>query len=283
MELVNTTFAVQSSLVLEHADLILEKARFAAPATIDSRSICRVRSLSGTDVTNLTLAAVSLGTCLLSDVYNLDKLRFEAGSFPWTPHRFRISRRWPWVLKRAKRRIVAEEAAVRTDSASGADWAPLLQDLTASVGPIDAKDAARVYRQLRKAREDAKDEPNAADFYFGEMEMRRRATPRRSAEGLVLRLYWLTSGYGLRGWRAVGCLAVLMLACATLMNRYGFADPHTWSASLVHVADAATKLIGGSTSDRLTGWGVAIQILVRLSGPVLLGLAILSVRGRTKR
>ena len=32
---------------------------------------------------------------------------------------------------------------------------------------------AGLYRALRKGREDAKDEPGAADFYYGEMEMRR--------------------------------------------------------------------------------------------------------------
>ena len=32
---------------------------------------------------------------------------------------------------------------------------------------------AVLYRALRKSREDAKDEPGAADFYYGEMEMRR--------------------------------------------------------------------------------------------------------------
>ena len=36
---------------------------------------------------------------------------------------------------------------------------------------------AGLYRELRKGREDAKDEPGAADFYYGEMEMRRRARP----------------------------------------------------------------------------------------------------------
>jgi hypothetical protein len=34
---------------------------------------------------------------------------------------------------------------------------------------------AVLYRQLRKAQEDAKNEPGAADFYYGEMEMRRLA------------------------------------------------------------------------------------------------------------
>jgi hypothetical protein len=34
---------------------------------------------------------------------------------------------------------------------------------------------AGLYRALRKARGGAKDKPGAADFYYGEMEMRRHA------------------------------------------------------------------------------------------------------------
>jgi predicted hotdog family 3-hydroxylacyl-ACP dehydratase len=41
--------------------------------------------------------------------------------------------------------------------------------------------AAAAYRALRKSREDNKDEPGAAEFYYGEMEMRRHANARRSA------------------------------------------------------------------------------------------------------
>jgi hypothetical protein len=55
---------------------------------------------------------------------------------------------------------------------------------------------AGIYRQLRKSREDSKDEPGANDFYYGEMEMRRRSGP--LAERSILRLYWLVSRYGLR-------------------------------------------------------------------------------------
>jgi hypothetical protein len=35
-----------------------------------------------------------------------------------------------------------------------------------------------LYRALRKGREDTKDEPEAADFYYGEVEMRRLARRR---------------------------------------------------------------------------------------------------------
>jgi hypothetical protein len=34
---------------------------------------------------------------------------------------------------------------------------------------------------------------------------------------------------------------------------------------------------------RLTGWGKLFRIVLRLAGPVLLGLALLSIRNRVKR
>jgi hypothetical protein len=55
-----------------------------------------------------------------------------------------------------------------------------------SVTPRERQDAAQeianLYRALRKGREDSKDEPGAADLYYGEMEMRRKATAPYSVE-----------------------------------------------------------------------------------------------------
>lgn len=62
-----------------------------------------------------------------------------------------------------------------------------------------------IYRALRRRPEDSKDEPGAADFYSGGMEMRRAARPER----IILWLYRLVSGYGLRASRALGALLIL--------------------------------------------------------------------------
>ena len=56
-------------------------------------------------------------------------------------------------------------------------------------------DIALLYRALRKGREDSKDEPGAADFYYSEMEMRRHDRSAPWPERLVLWLYWLVAGY----------------------------------------------------------------------------------------
>lgn len=59
---------------------------------------------------------------------------------------------------------------------------------------------------------DSKNEPGAADFYYGEMQMRRRDTATPAAERMILALYWLVSCYGMRAARALAVLAVLVLA-----------------------------------------------------------------------
>ncbi|HEX8206418.1 MAG TPA: pentapeptide repeat-containing protein, partial [Solirubrobacteraceae bacterium] len=64
-----------------------------------------------------------------------------------------------------------------------------------------AGQVALLYRQLRKAQEDSKNEPGAADFYYGEMEMR-KFSDRRPVR-LLIGLYWLVSGYALRPLRSL--------------------------------------------------------------------------------
>lgn len=60
---------------------------------------------------------------------------------------------------------------------------------------------AASYRQLRKAFEDGKNEPGAADFYYGECEMRRHDhTGSAKGERRLLWAYWLLSGYASRAF-----------------------------------------------------------------------------------
>jgi hypothetical protein len=182
--------------------------------------------------------------------------------------------------------VVAEEVVIRArqeDNRAWRDWEGLFNPQRPPLEGPAAGEAARVYRELRKGREDAKDQPGAADFYYGEMEMRRRSARRLSVEKFILWLYWLVSGYGLRGSRAIASLFALIAVTSVLMHRFGYVKAHTWTESLLQMADSATKLLGVNAATGLTGWGVVLQITVRLLGPTLLALAILAVRERTKR
>jgi hypothetical protein len=155
---------------------------------------------------------------------------------------------------------------------------------------------AGLYRALRKGREDGKDEPGAADFYYGEMEMRRRARPggnpgsqsgaaaRGRVERGILTAYWLVSGYGLRAWRAVAWLAAASALLAVAFHLVGFASPPrpvSYWTSLLYAFRANLSLTDDQVT--LTAWGQLLQAVLRLTGPVLLGLALLALRGRVKR
>jgi hypothetical protein len=174
---------------------------------------------------------------------------------------------------------------------------------------------AGIYRRLRKGREDAKNEPGAGDFYYGECEMRRHAPTTPWAERLVLRLYWLTCGYALRASRALCLLLVVLAAATALLATVGFPPPAPPPATVMitgsppiqqlHIQPPAPATVTASRSlparlgsaalialegavfrtpdQQLTYRGRLVQTAVRLVGPLLLGLALLSIRGRVKR
>ena len=165
-------------------------------------------------------------------------------------------------------------------------------------GILDPEQIGGLYRALRKGREDAKNEPGAADFYYGEMEMRRHArllstanldgqsgvSSRGRVERAILTAYWLVSGYGLRAWRAVAWLAAVTAILALAFYLWGFTvppHPDSYWTSLLYSFRATLSLT--DTAIKLTAWGQLLQGILRLTGPVLLGLAVLALRGRVKR
>ncbi len=328
-----TQFRDGVQLRLRWASVVLEDANLAAPAILagvppfrglDEQAAAhrwerlppgpraerwrpRLLSLCRADVAGLRIANVDLRPCQFVGAHNLDKLRIEG-----TPLFARTGGWW-----RARRKTLAEEQQWRA-SRSGhwrrRGWYPqACQPPVAAVEPsavLAPMQLAALYRELRKGREDSKDEPGAADFYYGEMEMRRRDHGTPWAERLVLWLYWLTSGYALRAWRALAMLAAVVLLAAVAFAFWGFppsepgfravridargalvyqqrrADPppgvQRLPAGLRFSARSATALLRGP--DRaLTPVGEWLEIALRFLGPVLLGLAVVSVRGRVRR
>jgi hypothetical protein len=305
----------------DHADATTLRWRTARP---------RVLSLAGTDLTHLTLAGVDLRACRFAGAFHLDQLAIE-GKFPFADRPAGRQRAWGWppVWRWTPRRTLAEEHRWRADYEHGLrrrGWHPPACRLPYEPEPTPpllrpsaawharrrerARTVGQAYRALRKGLEDRKDEPGAADFYYGEMELRRQATP-PSFERLLLGLYWLVAGYGLRASRALAALALVVVAAALVFAGPGFARPGTprcavvaatpgggpvyrcepaprpsyagqLPAALAFSAESATSLLRGP--DRaLTPLGEWTQVAVRLLGPVLFGLAVLSLRGRVKR
>ncbi|MFE2277765.1 pentapeptide repeat-containing protein [Streptomyces sp. NPDC059454] len=303
-----TIAAEADPFVLPDGQPVAEQALAHAPDTA-----VRIASLRGVDAAHLVLADVDLSECLFTGTVHLDQLRLEgACSFDTVLSRTHWRRRRP--VRFTQRRTLAEEhhwRARRPRAVRG--WNPAVL----GAGHAGPAQLAPVYRALRKAFEDGKNEPGAADFYYGEMEMRRHdrtGTPR--AERGLLHGYWILSGYGLRASRALGWLAAAMLVTIVLLMGFGLpqnslkqqatgtvppgggkvtfeideADPRNptgnrFTGKRFEKALNVTlnSVVFRSSGQDLTTAGTYIEMASRVAEPVLLGLAVLAVRNRVKR
>ena len=212
----NVHFGAGVQINLDHVSLDLEGSDFAGSSLIHGKdaSITQVRSLERADVGTLVLSAVDLRSCRFVGAHNLDRLRLEdVTPFCTPPVGWHVQAHWPPIWRWTKRQVIAEEFLWRLAND------PLWIRFATTYGPwlrpravakaertLPADEVAKIYRALRKGREDNRDSPGAADFYYGEMEMRRRHAV--GAEKLVLTFYWLLSGYALRSSRAIIFLAI---------------------------------------------------------------------------
>ncbi|MGW3160355.1 pentapeptide repeat-containing protein [Streptomyces sp. NPDC001089] len=270
----------------------------------------RVVSLRGVDAAHLVLADLDLWECLFTGTVHLDQLRLEgACTFNTAPPAVHW-RRW-LPVRFTERRVLAEEHHWRA-SLPGAvpGWVP---GSGRAAGPLQL---APVYRALRKAFEDGKHEPGAADFYYGEMEMRRHAGDIPRSERGLLTTYWALSGYGLRASRALAWLGAAMLLTILLLVAFGLAQDTPKQTATGTVPAGGGKVTfeidkddpQDPTGNRFTGErfekalnvtlnsvvfrtsgqdlttaGTYIEMTSRLTEPVLLGLAVLAIRNRVKR
>jgi uncharacterized protein YjbI with pentapeptide repeats len=274
----------------------------------------RLLSVSAANVGNVVLSGIDLRACRFRGAYNLDRLRiYEDCRFARTPG---------WT----GRSSIAEEhhwRATRRPSRWSKRWYgeehKRPRHFDDEVPPTPQRVAA-LYRALRKGLEDHKDEPGAADFYYGEMEMRRHSSAaggrgRKLAswwERVTVWLYWMLSGYALRPFRAFLALVALIVLGAGAFQQYGFADlnlpldrtaqgeakqppPERLPDDLDELGDALTDgdalvysvssaaALAPLPAARLTPTGRTIRTVVRILGPILLALLLLSIRGRVKR
>jgi uncharacterized protein YjbI with pentapeptide repeats len=267
-------------------------------------------SLRGVDVATLTLSELDLSACLFQGAHHLDQLRIEgARPFADTPTGWKFGRVggqgmpvWHWT----RRQTLAEEHHWRANrqlpaAPSGrphpqrVGWYSPDENLIPrwvvlrtrqGVERLTPDRLAALYRALRNVQEDSKNEPGAADFYYGEMEMVRLDPQTPWAERVIMWLYWLVSGYGLRGLRALAWLVAVVVGLAVLLQVIGFngGDPGFRDA-LIYAAQSTIFIATGNKAltEHVSWAGEVLRIPLRLAGPVLLGLALLSARNRVKR
>jgi uncharacterized protein YjbI with pentapeptide repeats len=233
-----------------------------------------VVSLEEARVGNLRLSGVRLDECRFARSHGLDGLRLDRVEFSQPPDRFWGPVRW------TRRQTIAEEHYWR--ARRGARGWVQRNELSPDHEELEAAELAALYRQLRKAREDSKDEPGANDFYYGEMEMRRKSAS--LAERSILWLYWLLSGYGLRASRALLALGFAIVFSAILLASWGFQPRVSYGRALLFAIDSSISLLHPAAAPRgQTMAGQIVEIVLRLVGPLLFGLALIALRGRVRR
>ncbi|MEV4049564.1 pentapeptide repeat-containing protein [Amycolatopsis sp. NPDC049688] len=283
----------------------------------------RLLSVQETDVAQLTLADVDLRWCRFAGTHHLDELSLEGRSPFNRPPNWQAGWAWPPVWRWTTRRVLAEEHPWRAGRRKSGGWSKELPDLdgAAQVPPVGPERLAVLYRSLRKAFEDAKNEAGAGDFYYGEMEARRHAPSTSRAERALLTAYWLISGYGQRATRALAALVMLIGVLFVLLTQHGLPDStalqqmtgtvpaaaagqpqqitfettpapailppqdQLWTTDRMRKAIriALGSVIFRDTDQKLTPAGVWTVMAGRAFGPLLLALAALAIRARVKR
>ncbi|MFD3521255.1 pentapeptide repeat-containing protein [Streptomyces sp. NPDC058653] len=274
----------------------------------------RLTSVSGVDTALLALYNIDLSGCRFAGAVHLDQLRIDGWcTFATTPPGWGLRFPWRW----SRRRTLAEEYDWRARSARRSHgWTASPQDAP----ELRPTALAALYRQLRKSLEDGKNEPGAADFYYGESEMRRHDKDSTfRAERILLTAYWALSGYGLRAGRALAWLGTTMTITVMALMLWGLPADDPKPRTTGRQAEAGQELslttdtpdprnptgrltervtserfekslrvvinsvVFRSSGQHLTTAGTYTEMASRVTEPVLLGLAVLAIRNRVKR
>jgi uncharacterized protein YjbI with pentapeptide repeats len=231
----------------------------AAPAS--------VWSLRRTDVASLTIVGIDVDDARFAGARGLERLRLIDTAFE---------------ERQGRQRLREESLLDEPDDAATDD------ERRMGHPSCTAEQVAELYRALRKSREDNADTPGGNDLYVGEQLMRRRALRERErqtaatrARRVLLALYGAIGGYGVRPARPLaGLLGVVALAWP-LAACWGLSTGDA-SDALVFVL-RSMLLLPNSHNALTTTAGDALQVALRVIGPVLISLVALGVRAQIKR
>lgn len=279
LNLTGTTFAGGGRIDVKRAKIMFDRTVLDGHLTVDGKGTAAIAALRNTDVSSISLLSIDLSHCLLSEASALDAISVEStATFKDAPGSWRT-----------KRQCTADEYAWRALNSKfrRKDWefTSLKQgskkmDLVIPV--ISATEVAATYRSLRKSLESRANEPGAADFYYGEMEMRRLDRRVSVPERAILTVYWMISGYGLRSLRAIIAILIALGVGAILLKNHGFVSPGVTFTDAV--VGALESIIPGSKQELpLDLEGRMINVALKIAGPILIALAALAVRNRVRR
>jgi hypothetical protein len=155
------------------------------------------------------------------------------------------------------------------------------------------------YRQIRQSYEDRKNYPEAGDFYYGEMDQKRKRSLRRKYLPSLITIYWLCSGYGQRPVRAGVVLILLLVGFTGILLFDGMVNvidstPFVLDSTILHnLGKFSTAMWAYSL--RLVTFGNPLYIkpqfqsgelistIARILIPVQAALVVLAINRKFKR
>jgi uncharacterized protein YjbI with pentapeptide repeats len=312
----STVFPEGARIAVLDADVNLEGADFGRASTVSSFSVeesamaddqhdtaaegagsySRLLTVQGAQIASLSLSAMDIKQCRFFGAHGLESLNIEPNcEWRHTPEHWRC----------IDREMIAEEQTWRSNDAAVRRfrltrwlghrlWGPSSRSSDGfQQRTLDPMQLAVLYRALRKGREDNKDRAGAADLYYGEMEMRHlaplpagRGRIRARSDWLVIVIYWILSGYGLRASRAFLSMALVVVAGAVLFRQFGVTPEPSIPRALLFSFESAYSLARVAhlpNGYELRGSGEVVQVALRILGPLLLGLWLLALRSRVRR
>lgn len=198
--------------------------------------------LRGARCDAVRLQRVALDRCLFSSATGLEELRLTGESF---------GRRTP---KLGRGRVVLPEDPAFDPSrvqdqfgTVGAEASLVLDDRE----PAAWSTIAERYRNLRKGLEDSKDSAGASEFFFAEMQARRKAATSRPFERYTLGAYRWFGGYGVRPLAPSLALLALLVVTTLLALVSGAVSATPARSQVIHIAPSRCALSFGGAQGLL--------------------------------
>lgn len=231
-----------------YQSVISAGSSFASDVTAKPGEHVRLTRVDRTSIADCFFESIDFSDCLLSRGFGLSRARIEGVE----------------GFEKAGRRIVLEEKRAKDDAE-------------------EIPRAESVYRELRTALESSGNAPGASDFYYGEMEMRRKGSRLMSPERPMLAAYRWTSGYGTRPLRAFLTLLMFLGVVGAIFSLLSLYKDHPWFGSSVDATALAVNVarpIGGSG---MSSTEQLAALATKVVGVSLFAIWVFALRSRVKR
>ena len=252
----------------EHSRVSLDDVTVSSPLSITSNAPTNgLLQITGSHLSAPVLVdpLVQMTNTRFDRTVGLDQLRFRGDAgWPEVERRFRS---WPPQLTR--RQVIADEFDETTNR------------------PSDDRLEIQ-YRQLRSSLEASKAHAAANDFYWGELDARRRRQALFGTERVLLTLYRTLLGYGVRASRPFAWWLATVATLTVLFNSRSdeLLSPnvpnHHWGRSLAFVLQNSTNLLR-SLDTGLEWDGTLLVLFGRMVTVTLIAGTFLALRSRVSR